>query len=417
MRGSSSGRGSLDVLTPATGAVTGVRTDRGRRRGRGRRQLRRASGRKAVGDWPGVTVPLHSAEHFYVVTDQVDGRRTPTCRSCATPTAGPTSRRRSAAWSSAASSPRPSRGWRPTEIPYPFEFALLDEDWEHFSVLMDEAVHRIPVLAETGIRKFYNGPESFTPDNQFLLGEAPGAARLLRRRRLQLGRASPRRAAPAGRWPSGSSRASRPATWWRSTSAGSRRSTATPAGCGERVVEILGPALRRARGPTASSRPRGRCGARRCTTGSSPRGAVLRQPRWAGSAPTSSPRPGTQPVLDYTWGKPRWLPWSAAEQRATRDGGGGLRPDVVLEVRRRPGATPRRRCSGSAAADVAVPGRQRRLHRRCSTGAAPTRPTSPSPGSADDEFLPGQQLGDDRARPGLDPPARPRRARHRAWST
>src|SRR5262249_52445334 len=53
-----------------------------------------------------------------------------------------------------------------------FEFQLLGEDWDHFSVLMESALHRIPVLNETGIRKFY-GPESFTPDNQFILGEAP----------------------------------------------------------------------------------------------------------------------------------------------------------------------------------------------------------------------------------------------------
>ena len=67
-----------------------------------------------------------------------------------------------------------AKPWRsPDDLPHPFEFQLLEEDWEHFSVLMDEAVLRIPVLAETGIRKFYNGPESFTPDNQFLLGRAP----------------------------------------------------------------------------------------------------------------------------------------------------------------------------------------------------------------------------------------------------
>src|SRR6202034_3019943 len=57
-----------------------------------------------------------------------------------------------------------------------FEFRLLDEDWDHFSILMDNAVARIPALAETGIRKIYNGPESFTPDNQFILGEAPEVA-------------------------------------------------------------------------------------------------------------------------------------------------------------------------------------------------------------------------------------------------
>jgi len=61
----------------------------------------------------------------------------------------------------------------PGELPYPFEFRLLDEDWDHFAILMDSAISRIPVLAETGIKKFYNGPESFTPDNQFILGEAP----------------------------------------------------------------------------------------------------------------------------------------------------------------------------------------------------------------------------------------------------
>ena len=58
-------------------------------------------------------------------------------------------------------------------MPYPFEFELLDEDWDHFSILMDSAIHRLPVLEHTGIKKFYNGPESFTPDNQFILGEAP----------------------------------------------------------------------------------------------------------------------------------------------------------------------------------------------------------------------------------------------------
>ena len=68
-----------------------------------------------------------------------------------------------------------AKPWRaPSDLPHPFEFQLLDEDWEHFSILMEQAIVRIPALAETGIRKFYNGPESFTPDNQFLLGQAPG---------------------------------------------------------------------------------------------------------------------------------------------------------------------------------------------------------------------------------------------------
>ena len=61
----------------------------------------------------------------------------------------------------------------PDDIPYPFEFQLLEEDWDHFEILMNNALLRIPALEVTGIKKFYNGPESFTPDNQFILGEAP----------------------------------------------------------------------------------------------------------------------------------------------------------------------------------------------------------------------------------------------------
>ncbi|MCW2759346.1 MAG: FAD-dependent oxidoreductase [Nocardioidaceae bacterium] len=68
---------------------------------------------KALGDLAGVTVPLHSAEHFYVVTEPFAGSAQ-ICRCCATPTATRTSRRRSAAWSSAGSSPRRSRGCPPT---------------------------------------------------------------------------------------------------------------------------------------------------------------------------------------------------------------------------------------------------------------------------------------------------------------
>ena len=64
----------------------------------------------------------------------------------------------------------------PAKIPYPFEFQLLEEDWEHFEILMENALLRIPALEHTGLKKLYNGPESFTPDNHFILGEAPQCA-------------------------------------------------------------------------------------------------------------------------------------------------------------------------------------------------------------------------------------------------
>ena len=127
---------------------------------------------KAVGALAGVTVPLHSAEHFYVVTEQVDGvhRDFPILRD----PDGYTYFKEEVGGLVVGGFEPEAKPWvAPDELPYPFEFQLLDEDWDHFAILMDSAVARIPVLAETGIKMFYNGPESFTPDNQFILGEAP----------------------------------------------------------------------------------------------------------------------------------------------------------------------------------------------------------------------------------------------------
>ncbi len=125
-----------------------------------------------VGGRVGVTVPLHSCEHFYVVTEAVEGTH-PDLPIMRDPDGWTYFKEEVGGLVVGGFEPE-AKPWRsPDDLPHPFEFQLLDEDWEHFSVLMDEAVHRIPVLAETGIRKFYNGPESFTPDNQFLLGRAP----------------------------------------------------------------------------------------------------------------------------------------------------------------------------------------------------------------------------------------------------
>ena len=58
-------------------------------------------------------------------------------------------------------------------LPKDFAFDLLNEDWDHFEPMLENAIHRIPVLAETGARMLLNGPESFTPDGNFILGESP----------------------------------------------------------------------------------------------------------------------------------------------------------------------------------------------------------------------------------------------------
>ncbi|MGC6484554.1 MAG: GcvT family protein [Candidatus Puniceispirillales bacterium] len=52
-----------------------------------------------------------------------------------------------------------------------FAFQLLPEDWDHFEPMMENALHRLPVLEHAEVRMLLNGPESFTPDGSFLLGE------------------------------------------------------------------------------------------------------------------------------------------------------------------------------------------------------------------------------------------------------
>ena len=125
---------------------------------------------RELGAMAGVTVPLHSAEHYYVVTD----RLTP-----AVPTTLPVLRDPDALtyyreWSGGLVVGGFERNAKPCfhdGVPQPFEFSLLPEDWEQFEPLMEGALHRVPLLATLGVRMVC-GPESFTADNRYLLGES-----------------------------------------------------------------------------------------------------------------------------------------------------------------------------------------------------------------------------------------------------
>jgi 4-methylaminobutanoate oxidase (formaldehyde-forming) len=152
--------------------VTGVSTDSGRLECE---TVVNCAGQwaKAVGDLAGVTVPLHSAEHFYVVTEPVAGVH-PDLPIMRDPDGWTYFKEETGGLVVGAFEPD-AKPWRaPSDLPHPFEFQLLEEDWEHFAPVMEQAIVRVPALADAGVRKLYNGPESFTPDNQFLLGETPG---------------------------------------------------------------------------------------------------------------------------------------------------------------------------------------------------------------------------------------------------
>ena len=122
-----------------------------------------------------MTVPLYSAEHYYIVTEAIDGVHTdpPTLRD----PDGYTYFKEEVRGLLMGGFEPDAKPWVASdEIPEPFEFQLLPEDWNQFDILMRNAVHRVPAMEDTGVKKFYNGPESFTPDHNFIMGVAPELA-------------------------------------------------------------------------------------------------------------------------------------------------------------------------------------------------------------------------------------------------
>src|ERR1700733_13839208 len=127
---------------------------------------------KALAERVGVTVPLYSAEHYYIVTETIDGlsRTTPTLRD---PDGYCYFKEEVRGLLLGGFEPDAKPWVSSEEIPEPFEFQLLPEDWGQVDIIMRNAVHRVPAGESTGVKKSYNGPESFTPDHNFIMGLAP----------------------------------------------------------------------------------------------------------------------------------------------------------------------------------------------------------------------------------------------------
>ena len=124
-----------------------------------------------IGRLAGINVPIVPMAHEYLFTERIDGRRPRASRRCATRTTSSTSARRSAACAWAATSVDPAP-WSLDGIPADFNGKLLAPDWPRFAEIMDGAVRRVPAIADAGINRMINGPEAFTPDNEFILGES-----------------------------------------------------------------------------------------------------------------------------------------------------------------------------------------------------------------------------------------------------
>jgi glycine cleavage system aminomethyltransferase T/glycine/D-amino acid oxidase-like deaminating enzyme len=161
----------VDTILVEGGRAVGVRTMDGREIRAGTVVIAAGMWSRELGRKIGVSLPLHAAEHFYVVTEQIAGlpSNLPVLRvpdecayykedagkillGCFEPVAKP---------------------WGMAGIPEDFCFDQLPEDIDHFQPILEAAMARLPVLETAGIHTFFNGPESFTPDDRYLLGETP----------------------------------------------------------------------------------------------------------------------------------------------------------------------------------------------------------------------------------------------------
>ncbi len=129
-----------------------------------------------IGGWVGASIPVHAAEHFYVVTEPTKMlapdlpvlRDSDGCSYFKEDTG-----KLLVGWFEPVAKP-----WGMAGIPETFSFDQLPEDLEHIEPLLQASIKRVPLLAELGLQVMFNGPESFTPDDRYLLGETPEVAGL-----------------------------------------------------------------------------------------------------------------------------------------------------------------------------------------------------------------------------------------------
>ncbi|MBS0237843.1 MAG: FAD-dependent oxidoreductase [Proteobacteria bacterium] len=119
----------------------------------------------------GVSLPLHAAEHFYIVTEQLPNL--PRDLPVLFVTDEEAYYKEDAGKILLGCFEKNAKPWGHNGISPDFCFDSLPEDFEHFEPILEKAMNRVPMLADAGIQLFFCGPESFTPDDRYLLGETP----------------------------------------------------------------------------------------------------------------------------------------------------------------------------------------------------------------------------------------------------
>ncbi len=127
---------------------------------------------RELGKMVGVSVPLHAAEHMHITTTAIEGvyKDMPVLRDMD----GYIYFKQEGEGLLMGGFEPTAKPWGMKGIPETFEFTELAEDWDQFELFMDNAIQRCPAMKDAGIMHFTVVPESFTPDNKYMLGEAPG---------------------------------------------------------------------------------------------------------------------------------------------------------------------------------------------------------------------------------------------------
>jgi hypothetical protein len=138
---------------------------------------------REIGAMAGINVPLQPVKHQYIITEKIDGL-SPDAPTLRDPDRRTYFKEEVGGLVMGGYEPNP-QGWVTGDIPKNWEFRLFDDDYDHFSQHLEQAIARVPALENTGVKQMINGAESFTPDGNFILGPAPECANMYRGRRLQ----------------------------------------------------------------------------------------------------------------------------------------------------------------------------------------------------------------------------------------
>ena len=303
-----------NVLTSG-GAVTGVSTSRGEI---GCELVVNCAGMWAreIGLMCGVSIPLHAADHAYFVTEQVPGASDdmPSLRDPDGYIYARQSYYEGGGMLIGGFEPE-AVPWGMGGIPDDFSVHMLNRNWSHYNVFIEKAMERIPAIAETGVRFRLVGPESFTPDTRYMMGEAPE----LRNFFVAAGFNSSGVASAAG--------AGKAMAEW--ITEGEMTADLSevdisrfqgwvnnPAFLRDRTVEVLGLLYAMHwphRQPESARNVRQSPLHHQLASRGACFGVVAgwERPNWY------APR-GVEPVYEYSWGRQNWFPYSAQEHMAVR---------------------------------------------------------------------------------------------------